>query len=406
MMRIAFISYEFPPDNGKGGIGTYVKQVANSLAGMGCDVHVFAGSPYRTCTEYIDGYWVHWVQCSDGNDYRNKVVNIFAAQHAVASFDVMESPEINGNAWEIKKRFNDIPLVVRLHAPDYLVESLKKHYVPFFAKLRFVLGAVRRFKWDLGYWRKYNKDTDADYQFIQLADAITAPSDTMKEWVVKNWKISPVFISVIPNLFTPSDALLNIPISEENKYKRIVFFGRLNVLKGLVNATRAMKEILTDYPDWHFRVIGDDGDGPYVGIGMRDWMKKKLQSIISHVEFLDGLNYETIPAAISETEIVLLPSLFESFSYTCVEAMAAGKAIVGSNSGGMKDLLQNGESGLLIDPENYRAIYAAVKRLIQDNELRYSMAVKARERVLTDFDATCTVEKMIAFYYQVIVAAK
>ena len=121
---------------------------------------------------------------------------------------------------------------------------------------------------------------------------------------------------------------------------------------------------------------------------------------------MDGMNYDAIPTAIRDTEIVLLPSLFESFSYTCIESMAAGKAIVGSNNGGMSDLLQNGESGLLIDPENYQDIYAAIKRLVQNNELRYSIAVKTRERVLKDFNATAPAEKLIAYYQHLIDAAK
>ena len=405
-MRIALVTYEFPPDTGKGGIGTYVKQLAFVLAGRGCDTHVFAGSSSRTESVLTDGYWAHWLQCSDGNDFRDKVVMSFMAQQAIAAFDLVESPEINGNAWEIKKAFKDIPLVVRLHAPDYLVESLKKKYVPLTAKLRFVLGALRRLKWDAGYWRTYKKETDADYRFIQLANAITAPSEAMKGWVVKHWQIPAEKIKVIPNIFMPPPALLQIPIHEVAMYKRVVFFGRLNVLKGLVNATKTMKKILTEYPDWQFRVIGDDGPGPYAGTTMRNWMKQKLASVINRVEFLDGMEYDAIPEAIRDAEIVLLPSLFESFSYTCIEAMAAGKAIVGSKTGGMNDLLQNGESGLLIDPENYRDIYAAIKRLVQDNELRYTMAVKTRERVLADFNATATTEKLIAYYQQVIDAAK
>ena len=152
--------------------------------------------------------------------------------------------------------------------------------------------------------------------------------------MVRNWQIAPHKIKVLPNLFSPSRELLQIPIQKESDNKRIVFFGRLNVLKGLVNATRSMKEILKKYPDWHFRIIGDDGPGPKNNNPMRTWMKNHLVEVESRVEFMDGLAYDKLPAAISDCDIVLLPSLFESFSYTCAEAMAAGKAIVGSKKGG------------------------------------------------------------------------
>lgn len=397
-MRIAFISHEFPPDTGKGGIGTYVKQIATAMAGKGIDVHVFAGSPYKTGSVILDGIQLHLVQCENGLDFREKVLPVFAEQQQLFPFDVMESPEIGGNAWEIKKQYPQLPLLVRLHAPDYLVESLKKRYIPFFAKLRFVLGAFRRLTWDMGYWRMYNKEQDADYQFILLANYISAPSEAMKNWVLQNWHIPASKIKIIPNFFLPAPAFVQIPIAEKNSYKRIVFFGRLNVLKGLVNASIAMKKILQLNPDWQFRVIGDDGNGPYAGTSMRNWMKQELKTVLKQVEFMDGMAYELLPASIAQAEIVLLPSLFESFSYTCAEAMAAGKAIVGSKNGGMADLLVDDESGLLVDPENVADIYNAIKKLMEDYESRYQISINARHRILTEFNTELITHKCIAYY--------
>ena len=401
-MRIAFISHEFPPDTGKGGIGTYVSQVASAMAEQKNEVHVFAGSNNRNGSESSNGYMVHRIQSANGNDFREKVLKVFSAENEKVPFDIMESPEINGNAWEIKKKFPSIPLVVRLHAPDHLVESLKKTYLPFLAKLRFVLGSVRRFKFDLGYWRPYDKSVDRDYRFIQLADHITAPSQAMRNWAVINWQIVPDKITVIPNIFSPSQDLLNIPIAEKTKYKRIVFFGRLNVLKGLVNATKAMKKILKKYPDWHFRVIGDDGPGPNNNVTMRNWMKMQLKEVIKQVEFMNGIDYEDLPAAISDAEIVLLPSLFESFSYTCTEAMAAGIAVVGSNNAGMADLIENNKSGIMVNPYHYKEIVEALKKLIMDNQFRYRLSINARKSIMEKHDAVSTVKLYEKYYCNII----
>ncbi len=405
-MRIAYISYEYPIDNGRGGIGTYVQQIAAAVASKGFDVHVFAGSSTRNFTEYTSGYWVHLIKCDNVNDFRNEVVPVYEIYQGEAKFDLIESAEINRDAWGIKRRYPQVPLVIRLHAPNYLVENLKKRYTPFFVKLRFFLGGLRRLKWDLGYWGSYKKESDFEYQFAQLADGVTAPSEAMKSWAVKHWNFPEKKIKVIPNIFFPPPEFLQIPVLKEISHKRIVFFGRLNVLKGLVNATKAMKKILKEYPDWQFRVIGDDGGGPYPGTSMKRWIKKTLYPVIKRVEFLDGMNYEKIPASIKNSEIILLPSLFESFSYTCIEAMAAGKAVVGSKVGGMKDILQNNKSGLLIDPENYSEIYTALKKLIEDNKLRYLLSMNARERVLTKYDAAFAVDKFVNYYSQLIAEQK
>lgn len=402
-LKIGFISYEFPTDTGNGGIGTYVKQMAAAIAAVDVQIHVFVGSKERVGSVYTEGYNVHFIKCINGDEFREQVVSVFDKQQAIGPFSLIESPEINGNAWEVKKKYINIPLVVRLHAPNHLVEKLKKKYIPFFAKLRFVLGAIRRLKFDLGYWQAYDKTSDPDYQFIQLADYITAPSVAMKNWVVKNWKIDAHKITVIPNLFSPSPSLLNIPINEVETYNEVVFFGRLNALKGLVNATRAMKVILKLYPDWSFKVIGDDGPGPSNVLTMRNWMVKELKDFSHQVEFIDGLPYEELPAAIAQSEIVLLPSLFESFSYTCAEAMAAGKAVIGSDNAAMADLLQHGKSGLLVNPYDFEAIIAALKKIINNNTLRVQLSTQARIRIINDFNSQNTLNAFMEFYKKVIV---
>jgi glycogen(starch) synthase len=378
-MRIAFISYEYPPYTGKGGIGTYTKQIADLLQKANVEVHVFTGSHTRSVFEKVHGVFVHRSFCTSVQDFREKVVPCFCSVHAQFPFDIIESAEIHANALEIKKVFPLLPLVVRLHAPNYIVENLKKRYVPFLQKLRFVLGALRRGYWDAGYWRKYSFKKDADYQFTLMADAITAPSTYMKDWAVNNWAISCQKISVIGNPFKPDNAFLNLTAPNAFNDKTVIFFGRLNVLKGLVNATKAMKKILATHPEWKFKVIGDDGPGPVPnGLQMRAWMIEQLINSRDRVIFYDGIPYEKLPELLKEGEIVILPSLFESFSYTCLEAMAAGKAIVASKSGGMNDLIKNGITGLLIDPECEGSLYNAINFFITNPESCFEMARLAR----------------------------
>lgn len=401
-MRIAFISYEFPPETGKGGIGTYTKQIATLLAAADCDVHVFCGTDLTSYKKELGGIEIHRVNCIDVFDFRMKVLSVFSAEHYIKEFQIIESPEIHGNAWEIKKSFPRIPLIVRLHAPNYLVEHLKKRYTSLFSKLRYVGGALRRGKFDLGYWRKYDYLNDADFQFTAMGDAITTPSETMKQWAAKNWHLLLDDITVIANPFIPTKALLEIPINEKVDRNEIVFFGRLNVIKGLVNVTYAMKKILERFPEYYFTVIGDDGPGLNAGESMKEWMLKKLVSVKDRVTFFDGLEYEKLPAAISNATIALLPSLFESFSYTCAEAMAAGKAVIGSNGTGMKDLLKNNYSGILINPKSKKKIYVAIEKLITNNNLRYSIASLARKIISKSFNRDTHTREYLNFYQRII----
>lgn len=366
------------------------------LSKVGCDVHVFAGSHSRQEKIVEQGVTLHWVKCSSPHDFNVNVVDVFAKEHLASGFDLIESPEIHGNAAGLKDAFPHLPMVVRLHAPNWLVEHLKKKYVSIPAKTRYVAGALRRGKFDLGYWRRYNPDTDTDRDFALRAQSLTAPSEIMKKWAVKNWKIPPANITVLPNPFDPPLQMLTIPISA--KEREIVFFGRLNVLKGLVNLTLAMKKLLAQYPGYRFKVIGDDGPGPENGQSMSTWMKTKLKDVLPRVEFVNGLAYEQLPSAIEQSRIVVLPSLFESFSYTCAEAMASGKAVIGSFGTGMEDMICNQKNGMLVNAHKPKAIYDAMRQLIENDELRLKLAHAARESISTLFAETKLKEAYLRYY--------
>ena len=225
----------------------------------------------------------------------------------------------------------------------------------------------------------------------------------MKKWINEYWGINNSKIEIVPNPFNPSSALLDIPIEKAYAHKTIIFFGRLNVLKGLVNATQTVKKILSKYPEWRFKIIGDDGPGPVPGgHGMKAWMQQQLQPFQSRVSFFPGVDYSELPALIREGEIVLLPSLFESFSYTCAEAMSAGKCVVASLNTGMSDMIQNLTNGILVDPENITEIFDAVELLIKDEALGYHMATNAREMIKTKYTPAKLDPLYTEFYKKVV----
>ena len=125
-LKIAYISYELPPDIPKGGIGTYTLQAAELMYEKGNEVHIFAGSYTRTISENIHGIIIHRIKCINPKNFTEKLLETFASVHEKINFDIVECPEIHNHGFGIKEKFPKINLVVRLHAPNYLVESLKK----------------------------------------------------------------------------------------------------------------------------------------------------------------------------------------------------------------------------------------------------------------------------------------
>lgn len=401
-MRIAYISHEYPPDTGKGGIGTYTLQMASIMHKQGHDVHVFTASYDRDINEKFENISTHRVRIKEIKDFPNKILPRFKHEQDIKAFDIIECPEIGGEVSVIKQRYPEIPLIVRLHTPAVLVTRLQNTYVPLLKKIRFVLGGIIRGRFDLGYWSQHdkNKHKDPDYLVTTQASLITAPSKAMKDWAVHFWGIEEKKIKVIPNPYEPSAAMLNIEHTET--YKTITFLGRLNVLKGLVALSLAVPKVLKKHPDWKFRFIGHNESSPINGLSMKAWMQQHLKGLSSQIEFIDWVDYKELPEYLQKTDIMVIPSLFESFSYVCAEAMSAGCAVVGSKTSAMQELLDSDKYGLLINPKSSKEIAEAINKLIKNPKLRTTMGAKARQKVLKDYNAELIGKETEIIYLNVI----
>lgn len=386
-MHIAYISHEYPPDTGKGGIGTYTYQMAAIMQQRGHVVEVFAASFHREISEQFENILTHRVLVGDSKEFPAKVAPVFARAHAQHPFNLIECPEIGGEAAIIHSQFPVIPLVVRLHTPAVLVTRLLNTYTPLYKKLRFVAGSLLRCRPDMGYWSKHDKNQhlDPDYLITEKAAIITAPSEAMKQWAVKFWRIAPQRISVVPNPYVPSAALLDVQHSKENR--QITFMGRLNVLKGIVAFTYAAKKVLKKYPHWTIQFVGNDEASPIAGMSARRWIEEQLAAHSHQISFLGWVEYSQLPHVYAHTDIAVVPSLFESFSYVCAEAMSAGCALVGSRQSAMRELLGHNEFGLLVNPKSATQLAKAIIRLIENPGLRAELGIKARQRVLSEYNA-------------------
>lgn len=102
--------------------------------------------------------------------------------------------------------------------------------------------------------------------------------------------------------------------------------------------------------------------------------------------------------ALSEASLLVLPSLEENCPMAVLEAMAAGVPVVASRVGGVPDLVEEGETGLLIDPDDASSIASAVGRMLADPAARARMAAKARERAKERFDPRVVADRHLEIY--------
>ncbi|MBI4456214.1 MAG: glycosyltransferase family 4 protein [Acidobacteria bacterium] len=108
-----------------------------------------------------------------------------------------------------------------------------------------------------------------------------------------------------------------------------------------------------------------------------------------------------IPAVTAAIDIAVLPSLFEGMGRVVLEAMAAGKPIVASNTGGIPDLVQHGTNGLLVEAGDPEALKRALLEVLSTPTLRRRLAEGSRVGVRREYTASYMVEQIHQFYEEV-----
>lgn len=109
-----------------------------------------------------------------------------------------------------------------------------------------------------------------------------------------------------------------------------------------------------------------------------------------------------VPELLAACDVFALPSLYEGSSLAVLEAMAARRAVVSSAIGGTDELIEDGESGLLVPPGDPGALAVALRRLLSDGALRASLARRARTRVERDFTGDAMARAVERIYWELL----
>lgn len=401
-MRIALISFEFPPAVAIGGIGSYAWEAARMLAGAGVAVEVFAAGTSQQEPASAFGVRVHRVEAGDREAFREAVLPAFAARHGELPFDLIESPEIGAEGAQIAAAFPELAVISKLHTPSYLVGAIGHEAPTIQERLRFRLGALRRGRW-AGLGRQpYIREQDPEWVFTRTVDGIDAPSQAIADRLSADWGLDPVKLSVFAYPFQPDPALLDLPIP--NQARTIGFLGRLEARKGVVELARAIPHILRQAPHLNFRFLGPSW--PYRKSDMETWIRHHCRTTLNHLTFVGPVTREKLAVELGLCDVIVLPSRWENFPFACWESLASGRAVIGSSAGGMADVIQAGKSGLLVQPHSPGAISEAVLSLVQQPEKVGRFGAAGRQRVLDHLAPDRILPLQLASYERAMARAK
>ena len=211
------------------------------------------------------------------------------------------------------------------------------------------------------------------------SDMVVAPSNGFQSAVRAVWpKARDCQMVTIPNGIDPAELGYDASAGEtalEPPYIQSIL--QLISYKGPDVLLRAFAEMYAAYPGLRLRLIGD---GP-----MRAECETLAQSlgIASHVDFLGFRDRKFVGEALRGCSVFVLPSLTnsESFGIVVAEAMALDRAVIGSNIGGLPELIDHERTGLLVPPGDVKALAAALTRLMSDYTLRTRLGQTAGQQV-------------------------
>lgn len=201
---------------------------------------------------------------------------------------------------------------------------------------------------------------------------------TVSEKAVEGFKkgIAPEFEPVvIPNLMDMKNihqaALEPIEAVSDKGTVKLVTTGRLEESKGFDKLLHVVKQLRDEGLNLHLTIIGEGTE------------RKNLEDYVEQHHLnkeVSLLGFQKNPYKfMNEADVFVCSSLSEGYSLVVAEALVLGKAIVSTKSAGPRELLNNGEYGVLVDI-NEEGLYRGLKSMIVDSETRKYFACKARER--------------------------
>jgi glycogen synthase len=155
--------------------------------------------------------------------------------------------------------------------------------------------------------------------------------------------------------------------------------GRVVEKKGFDLLLRAFAQIAAGQPEV---VLAIGGDGP--ALPALQSLADELE-IADRVRFLGRLSRDAVAIAMEHAEIFVMPSRLEPFGIVVLEAWRAGRAVIATSRGGAPEFVDDGTTGLLVDPFDTPALAGALSRLLCDRNLARSLGEAARIRV-KEFD--------------------
>lgn len=396
-VHIAYITSEFVTEKQRGGLATYLSNIAGIMSENRHKITII------TLSEQMGG--IHY-------DKNIEVIQVCRCNIKDTELLLGRVLGLLCNSWRLYKaliRENKKEKIDIVQAASYKAVGIFRSYT---------IPTVVRISSDSSMWRNAEKckfdyskalkeKTLEDYLelwCVKCANASFAPSYACGAIVQKR---SGKKITVIESPYMRKDCRWDETIYQDKLLdkKYLLFNSSLSRLKGTHIGIEATEQIMKKYPDLYMVYIGYD-----YGLTQKNGDRQSILEILKRLNkkydgrviYLGHLSQEKLFPIIEKAYACVLPSRIDNLPNSCIEAMALGSVVIGSYGASFEQLIKNKVNGLLIKVDSTNALIKAVDYLMNlRNEEYLEMKKKAAETIERLYPQRIY-ENMISFYRKVI----
>jgi glycosyltransferase involved in cell wall biosynthesis/GT2 family glycosyltransferase len=388
LLSVCLISQGLPPAQ-TGGVATYTMTLATKLRDLGCHVHIISKGA-ESQSERRDGIWLHAVS----PQRLGHAVDV-GADHPVTSGILDHSAAVCAKVLEIAARYG-VDIVESSSWDSEGLVSVLDQRIPVVVRVVTPLRKVI----ETQCWTETEDlrlASDLEGEMLGRAAAVIFSTHSMRELLQEEFGIQPTQSARIP--FGMTLPTLE-PTANGSRRKRVLFVGRLEPRKGIHVLLEAIPGILRAIPEVEFQIVGKDV--PEEGGSVAEKWRHHHPEYKHKVQFLGEVTDVELSQCYEKCDLLVAPSLYESFGLIYVEAMARGKAVIGTTAGGIPEVVRHGITGILVPPGDTIQFEQAVTNLLRDDTLRGRLAQAGYRSYFEDFSAEAMAKHTLDLYWKTI----
>lgn len=405
-MNIIFLVHKFTVGVGgfyTNGAGNYVANMAKIMTHFGHKVTVVTEAEKEEVFEW-EGAEVRCIRAAPGFHDTGQPMTTFK--------------KLIKNIWRSYWYNREVDKIDRQEKVD-IVQCVSAFGIGFLREKKFPY--IIRISEYAGLWRDSNKenynfekslaseqiDEYTQFQAFKKADVLLAPSKLMGE-LVQNRIKKPVIIVESPVLTGDLESLMFLETDIETE-KYFLTYGAMIYRKSIHIIARIIDDLLDEYPDMKYVVIGRDRTVPYHGtyvLASELFYSNIIRNRDRFVFMGEISDRNRLFSIVRHAYICILPTRIDNLPNTCLESMALGKVIVSSDKTSAEQLIEDGYNGFLAEIDNTEELHQKIRQAMNLSETEKElMERRAKERV-KDLTPEKVYDQMMKIYSETIAAHK